>query len=99
LFILRNDFVNFTANQKAYKFVCVIYSREQYTHKVMAMGRKPKYGVRSVRIDALLPPDVVKEMEKYKKEHKMSWGDLILDLWEFYKANKPLVVSNGNTVL
>ena len=99
MYILRNDFVNITADQKVYKFVCVIYSREQYTHKVIAMGRKPKYGVRSVRIDALLPPDVVKEMERYKKEHKMSWGDLILDLWKFYKANKLSVVSNGNTVL
>ena len=99
MYILRNDFVIFTANQKAYKFVCVIYSREQYTHKVMAMGRKPKYGVRSVRIDALLPPNAVQEMERYKNEHKMSWGDLILDMWEFYKTNKLMVGSNGNTVL
>lgn len=86
-------------NRKAYKFVCVIYSREQYTHKVMSMGRKPKYGVRAVRVDALLPPETVQEMEKYKKKCKMSWGELILEMWEFYKANKLLVVSDGNTVL
>jgi len=86
-------------NRKAYKFVCVIYSREQYTHKVMTMGRKPKYGVRSVRIDALLPPGAVQEMEKYKKKNKLSWGDLILEMWEFYKANKLLVISDENTVL
>lgn len=63
------------------------------------MGRKPKYGVRAVRVDALLPPEAVQEMEEYKRRNKLSWGDLILEMWEFYKANKLLVISDGNTTV
>jgi len=61
------------------------------------MGRKPKYGKRAVRIDALLPPETVSEMEQYKKKQRMTWGDLIVDMWGVYKAVKGImVVHNEN---
>lgn len=62
------------------------------------MGRKKKYGERPVRIDALIPPTTAKEMEEYKKAQNMSWGDLIVELWDFYKVNKLLVISDGDNV-
>ena len=51
-----------------------------------------------MRIDALIPPTTAKEMEEYKKAQNMSWGDLIVELWDFYKVNKLLVISDGDNV-
>jgi len=50
----------------------------------MKMARRRKYeAIR--RVEFLLPPDRVAEMEKAKG--KKSWGEFIWELWTFWKSH------------
>ena len=50
------------------------------------MPRPRKYdAVR--RVEFLLPPEQVEEMEKAKG--RRSWGEFVWDLWEFWKLHHP----------
>jgi len=50
------------------------------------MPRKRKYdSIR--RVEFILPPEKVEEMEKAKGNH--SWGEFVWELWEFWKLHHP----------
>lgn len=54
--------------------------------QVMTMARRRKYdSIR--RVEFILPPGKVEEMEKAKG--KKPWGEFVWELWEFWKVNHP----------
>ncbi|MFA4700154.1 hypothetical protein [Pyrococcus kukulkanii] len=38
------------------------------------------------RVEFILPPEKVEELEKAKKEMNLSWGDFVWKLWLHYKT-------------
>lgn len=53
----------------------------------MAVGRRAKYEGPVKRFEAWLPYDVYKEMEAEKQRRGISWPELILEMWDRYKAS------------
>ena len=64
-----------------------IFSYEKKSRKVMAVGRRAKYEGPVKRFEAWLPYDVYKEMEAEKQRRGISWPELILEMWDRYKAS------------
>ncbi len=55
----------------------------------MGKLRRPrKYDGPVKRFEAWIPYEVYKEMEEVKRRLGISWPDLVLDMWEAYKAKQ-----------
>ena len=65
-----------------------IFSSEKKSRKVMAVGRRMKYDGPVKRFEAWIPYDVYKEMEELKQRMGASWSELLLHLWDTYKATR-----------
>ena len=54
----------------------------------MGKGRPRKYDGPVKRFEAWIPYEVYIEMVELKEKKGISWPDLILDMWETYKAKQ-----------
>ena len=51
-------------------------------------GRPRKYDGPVKRFEAWIPYDIYQEMENEKLRRGISWPELVLDMWEKYKATR-----------
>ena len=52
------------------------------------LGRPRKYDGPVKRFEAWIPYDVYQEMAAEKERLGISWPDLVLDMWDAYKAKQ-----------
>lgn len=52
------------------------------------LGRPRKYDGPVKRFEAWIPYDVYREMVAEKERLGISWPDLVLDMWDAYKAKQ-----------
>ncbi len=65
----------------------ISYVRFIHTIGVVSMsGRPRKYDGPVKRFEAWIPYDIYQEMENEKLRRGISWPELVLDMWETYKA-------------